>query len=687
MAASTDKMVKSQAGEMFDVNSPQGKTIVASATVGKDADFASSKSNLGANTSITETLKLIYEETQESGESLDNIEESLAEGTEETAAERAARLKKSNKEKTEKKENKFGKAMGFAKNSIGAGLSKAKGALSGKLGLALLGGGLVLLNKYGGEIAGPDGWLTKFLKYMKEQLIPDIKALYEDLQVWWDIGWGKVNSFFTYIQKVFEQIGAYMDKFDTDGTPGLSEDELKLLKEDMLAKASSFAEGVVTAILTGAFSSITGVMLAAFAVGGVAYRLLLGAAQGVMYRITSGISGKGKPSADGPKTRKARGSFIKNSLKTIAAYAVSGSVGATAQNTKLKPGERLNKVGSIIGKDGKIIKTAKNVSFLTKYPRLAKALKIPLLGTIIAGALVARDMNDDTLSKDEKTRAIGGHIGGGLGAAGFGAVGASLGAFFGPPGAIIGGILGSLAGFGLGDKMGQVLAGFLLGETTKPLDIPLQSSSALGASVPSDSAASTSSGGGFSSLATSVSPLSLSSLAAINPANYAEMGSGGPGTLAEDQRIHEAAYVAEQIKAELQKGFNFGGSTYQPGDTGLARQLEGRTYGVDGDLNVVTPGYETSFIDETGDKYGQSEQNKIGLSDQILKTNQLIAQQDAKNLMREMKADNAKQNKFNTFNSRDQRTSTEINQANYVAGMSARNDFWQEYYGHKAATN
>jgi hypothetical protein len=127
--------------------------------------------------------------------------------------------------------------------------------------------------------------------------------------------------------------------------------------------------------------------------------------------------------------------------------------------------------------------------------------------------------------------------------------------------------------------------------------------------------------------------------------------------------------------------------TYSSGDEGLARQLEGRTYGVDGDLNVVTPGYETSFIDETGDKYGQSEQNKIGLSDQILKTNQLIAQQDAKNLMREMKADNAKQNKFNTFNSRDQRTSTQINQANYVAGISARNDFWQEYYGHKAATN
>ena len=33
----------------------------------------------------------------------------------------------------------------------------------------------------------------------------------------------------------------------------------------------------------------------------------------------------------------------------------------------------------------------------------------------------------------------------------------------------------------------------------------------------------------------------ISSLASINPSDYAEMGSGGPGTLADDQRVHEAA--------------------------------------------------------------------------------------------------------------------------------------------------
>ena len=73
--------------------------------------------------------------------------------------------------------------------------------------------------------------------------------------------------------------------------------------------------------------------------------------------------------------------------------------------------------------------------------------------------------------------------------------------------------------------------------------------------------------------------------------------------------------------------------------------------------------------------------------DQMLKINQLVAEQAAKELMIEMKEDAAKENKFTTFTSQDQRTSTQINQANYVAGISARNDFWQEYYAHKAATN
>jgi hypothetical protein len=68
-------------------------------------------------------------------------------------------------------------------------------------------------------------------------------------------------------------------------------------------------------------------------------------------------------------------------------------------------------------------------------------------------------------------------------------------------------------------------------------------------------------------------------------------------------------------------------------------------------------------------------------------SSQMIANFNAKQLQREMKADNAKQNKFTTYTSQDRRTSTEINQANFVDSINARNEFWQEYYLHKAATN
>ena len=73
--------------------------------------------------------------------------------------------------------------------------------------------------------------------------------------------------------------------------------------------------------------------------------------------------------------------------------------------------------------------------------------------------------------------------------------------------------------------------------------------------------------------------------------------------------------------------------------------------------------------------------------DQMLKINQLVAERAAKELMIEMKADNAKENKFTTFTSQDQRTSTQINQANYVGGMSARNDMWLHNDQLRAALN
>ena len=458
---------------------------------GKDAVFADILETLQENNSLLGEVEQSAQEIEENTES------------DETASERRKRRVK--EENTDKK-GMFSSALGglgAGIKGVGGVLNKAnpfqEGGLGTKMSILLISGVLFAISKFGDKLVKPlaevlkmfdsegsvfdklketelfKGVIEKFnliKDYAKNELANDVASLLEAAMT--------VGSL---IKSAYESITNYISQFDTRGAgPANSYGDGKLdalemqnLKDDVVEKIGKFIAEIVNSVV----SAIGLSMIAYFAIGGIGYQII----KGLAFRAAAGLGFGGKPSADGPTKRSSRGGIIKKVLGTALAYGVSGSVGATAQATSLKPGERFNKVGSIIGKDGKIVKTAKNVSYLAKYPRLASALKIPFLGSIISGLLVRNTLNDDTLSKDEKTVAIGGHIGGGLTSAMFGAVGASLGLAFGPPGAIIGGILGSLAGFGAGDQMGQVLAGFLMGKTQEPLDIPLQSSSALGSTL------------------------------------------------------------------------------------------------------------------------------------------------------------------------------------------------------------
>ena len=78
--------------------------------------------------------------------------------------------------------------------------------------------------------------------------------------------------------------------------------------------------------------------------------------------------------------------------------------------------------------------------------------------------------------------------------------------------------------------------------------------------------------------------------------------------------------VAELISQEMSNNL---ASTYSSGDAGLARQLEARTYGVNDDLSI-TPGTETKWVDEIGDKYGKSEQNVKIADEKAAAAEQLI---------------------------------------------------------------
>jgi len=473
---------------MADLPNPAENALAVQDDDGKDAVFEGILETLQSN-------NILLGEIDENTES------------DETASEkRERRVAGENTDPPPDKKGMFSSALGglgAGIKGVGGVLNKAnpfqEGGLGTKMSILLISGVLFAISKFGDKLVKPlaavlkmfdsEGSVFEKLKetelfkgviekfnlikdYAKNELADDVASL---LQAAMTVG--------SLIKSAYESILAYVSQFDTRGAgPANSYGDGKLdalemqnLKDDVVEKIGKFVAEIVNSVV----SAIGLSMIAYFAIGGIGYQII----KGLAFRAAAGLGFGGKPSADGPKTRTGRGSFLKSSLKTAAAYAVSGSVGATAKATSLKPGERFNKVGSIIGKDGKIIKTAKNVSYLAKYPRLASALKIPFLGSIISGLLVRNTLNDDTLSKDEKTVAIGGHIGGGLTSAMFGAIGASLGLTFGPPGAIIGGILGSLAGFGMGDQMGQVLAGFLMGKEREPLDVGSMNTNSLGATL------------------------------------------------------------------------------------------------------------------------------------------------------------------------------------------------------------
>ena len=232
------KKVRAKSGVEYDVNSPQGKTIVASATQGSDADFDSNQtppqSALGSG-SILETLQALRFETEDQGDTLEEISGAIEGSGPSDSEKRKDKITQSNKKK-----NRFGSALeGFGKGmksvgkGIGTGFGKVKNSIMDNLGMLTIGAGLVALERYEEELVGPDGYLTKFLEYLKVSLIPDIKKLYQETIIWWDEAWEGVEKFFGWMKKKFTQIKDYVASFDADKDGSLDDDEMAALKKDV----------------------------------------------------------------------------------------------------------------------------------------------------------------------------------------------------------------------------------------------------------------------------------------------------------------------------------------------------------------------------------------------------------------------------------------------------------------------
>lgn len=186
------------------------------------------------------------------------------------------------------------------------------------------------------------------------------------------------------------------------------------------------------------------------------------------------------------------------SAAAATASKTAGTVGAAtkASSTKLnavaktvgtvKGGEKVVKSASgklsIAGADGKA--TARMVdpsdvrrtkvsqvagavkdkfSHLKAFPKLATfAKKIPFIGAALSAGLLVQTLLDDSLSKEEKIKAVGGALGGILGGVGGAKLGALAGALGGPIGALVGAAGGGLLGYFGGEYIGMSLAEFLM---------------------------------------------------------------------------------------------------------------------------------------------------------------------------------------------------------------------------------
>lgn len=425
-------------------------------------------SKLGASGGMLETLQAIYVEQVDQGEMIEESDEHLedihAELEGSAFEERQEKIRGSNKEKRDSSAlGKFTSGVKGAFGAVGAGFGKVKDSLSGKFGLVALGGAIVLMNKFSDELFGPEGALTKLLEWMKYDMIPAIKKLYDWVVVGWDKAWSGVAGFFEWAHGVFTKISDYFKSFDKDGDGSLNPEEMKLLQKDIADRITKFASEVIS----GVFGSLTGWLTAALLVRGPLWWTLRGLWTGMMARFAAG----------GP-LRNAGKDLVKK--PSLWSRIFSGSGGAAAASSfkgvtkldlnKLPAGTRLNAAGSLIHAEGpnkgKIITTAEKLKLIPqKYSMLKSAArKIPFLGPIITSALGIQLLNSDD-SHEEKVIGMGRLIGEAAGSFGFATLGASIGAAFAGVGAIPGALIGALGGFYGGGWVGEKVARFLMGES------------------------------------------------------------------------------------------------------------------------------------------------------------------------------------------------------------------------------